>query len=119
MYVQRIDTTDPAALEAALEAAPLGTPAHIEPADGEHLTVTRVPGGWYLPGDVAVASRDVADGRPRAVSLLRDAAYGGEEGWLVLADQDPDEARGVAAWAEAQREYLPPEWAIEEARARF
>ncbi|MGZ8741672.1 MAG: hypothetical protein ACXWXO_01990 [Nocardioides sp.] len=64
--------SDPAALEAALEAAPLDTVAQVTTVDGERLTVQRVPGGWYLEGDVVVASGDIADAGPRAVSLLRD-----------------------------------------------
>lgn len=65
-----LDTTDPAALEAALDAAPLHTLARVVTADGQVLTISRVPGGWHLEGDLAVSSGDVADGRPRAVSLL-------------------------------------------------
>jgi len=65
-----IDTSIPATLEEALDAAPLGTRAPVTIADGsETLTVMRVPGGWYLPGDLTVTSGDIADARPRAVSL--------------------------------------------------
>lgn len=71
MYLQHLSVSDPAALETALEAAPLDTVARVTTADGESLTVHRVPGGWYLPGDVVVASGDIADGEPRAVSVLR------------------------------------------------
>lgn len=70
--MHHLSVSDPAALEAALEAAPLDTTARVTTADGERLTVRRVPGGWYLPGDVVVASGDIAYAEPRAVSLLRD-----------------------------------------------
>ncbi|GAA1962818.1 hypothetical protein GCM10009798_23240 [Nocardioides panacihumi] len=78
MYVQNLDTTDPAALEAALEAAPLDTLGQVT-VDGQTHNIQRVTGGWYLPGDVVVTSGDVADGRPDAVSLLRDEDYRGED----------------------------------------
>lgn len=66
-----LDVTDPAALEAALEALPEGTAVRVTGEGGEHV-VHRVPGGWYLPGDVVVASGDVADGRPSGVVVLGD-----------------------------------------------
>ncbi|MEE3127068.1 MAG: hypothetical protein VX494_07630 [Actinomycetota bacterium] len=62
--------SDPAALEVALEEAPLDTLAQVVTSGGEPLTVVRVPGGWYLPGDMAVASADVAWAGPREVALL-------------------------------------------------
>jgi hypothetical protein len=65
-----LDTTDPAALEAALEAQPPGTVAHVR-LRGEVLTIRRVDGGWYLPGDLVITSGDVADGRPDAVEVVR------------------------------------------------
>jgi len=80
MHVQDLDVTDPAALEAALDAAPLDTLARVETAGGETLTVVRVPGGWHLPGDLTVTSGDVAEGGPRAVSLLLDQDYR-SSGW--------------------------------------
>jgi hypothetical protein len=114
MQVQDLDTTDPAALEAALDAAPLHTLARVVTSDGQVLHVHRVPGGWHLEGDLTVASGDIADGRPSAVSLLLGEDFRGDEGWQILADPD------VAAWAQAQRsEYLSPETAIERARAAF
>lgn len=64
-----LDTTDPTALEAALEALPVGTVARVVIATGETLDITRCPGGWYLDGDLAVASADVAEGRPTRVSV--------------------------------------------------
>jgi len=67
-----LDTSDPDRLEAQLEAAPLGTCARIEHEDGAVFHVYRTPGGWYLPGDMAVASRDVVDGEPVSVALLDD-----------------------------------------------
>lgn len=81
MDVQNLDTSDPAALEEALEAAPLHTLARVVTAGGETFDVQRVPGGWYLPGDVVVASGDVAEGQPRAVSLLPDEDYRGEDAY--------------------------------------
>ena len=95
MHVRHLSVADPEALEAALEAAPVGTVARVTTPDGVRLYPRRVPGGWYLPGDMAVASADVVAGQPRAVALLRD-------------DLD--------AWAEeAQGEYLPPVLEIEQA----
>lgn len=68
--MKHLDVTDPATLETALEAAPLGTLARVTIADGsETLSVRRVPDGWYLEGDLTVTSGDIADARPRAVSL--------------------------------------------------
>jgi hypothetical protein len=68
--VRDLDTTDPVALEAALDALPVGTVARVVTASGETLDVTRCPGGWYLDGDLAVTSGDVADGRPARVSVM-------------------------------------------------
>ena len=102
--MRNLTTSDPAALEAALEAAAMGTIARVTLADGERLKIYRVQGGWHLPGDVVVASGDVADGRPRAVTL---AEPGG---------QAPD----LAELADALRgEYLSPPEAIARARALF
>ncbi|HEV8056003.1 MAG TPA: hypothetical protein VGP51_05910 [Nocardioidaceae bacterium] len=107
MHTQNLDTTDPVALEAALEAAPLHTLARVESAEGEVFLIHRVPGGWHLPGDLTVTSGDVAEGRPTAVSMLMDEDYRHDEGLMLLAEIDPDDARDVATWAEAQRsEYL-------------
>ncbi len=103
MHTQNLATTDPAALEAALEAAPIDTLARVESAEGEVFLIHRVPGGWHLPGDLTVTSGDVADGRPSAVSLLMEEDYRQDEGLAVLADLDPEDARDVATWAEAQR----------------
>lgn len=63
-------------LEAWLEALPEGTWVEVTVA-GEALRVVRVPGGWWLPGDLVVASGDVADGRPEGVAVLGAAV----EGW--------------------------------------
>lgn len=103
MYVQNLDVTDPTALEAALEAAPLDTLARVVTAGGERLTVRRVPGGWDLPGDLAVASADVAAGEPRAVALLlREDYRGGSDGLAEYADIDPEDAASLRAWREAR-----------------
>lgn len=83
-----LDATDPAALEAVLDALPEGTWIEVE-TEGETFLVQRVPGGWVLPGDVVIASGDVADGRPERVEVLGDDGR------------------------------LPPEQAIAEARAVF
>ena len=64
-----LDTTDPTALEADLEATPLGTVARVR-VSGEVHVIRRVVGGWHLPGDLVIASGDVADGRPDAVEVL-------------------------------------------------
>ena len=74
MHTQNLDTTDPLALEAALEAAPLHTLGRVVNDSGTFI-IHRVPGGWYLPGDLTVTSGDVADGRPTAVSMLMDEDY--------------------------------------------
>lgn len=85
-----IDTTDPARLEAALEALPLGA-AVLVTAGGASHTIHRVPGGWWLDGDLTVASGDVADGRPAEVEVVDpfgdDPVPGGRE-W---ADAGHDE----------------------------
>lgn len=65
-----LDTTDPIALEAALEATPVGAVAHVRSQEGDVFTLHRVDGGWYLPGDLVITSGDVADGRPAAVEVL-------------------------------------------------
>jgi hypothetical protein len=67
--VRDLDTTDPIALEAALDAVSPGTVARVVTATGETLAMTRCPGGWYLDGDLVVTSGDVADGRPARVSV--------------------------------------------------
>lgn len=69
MHVQHLDVTDPTALEAALEAAPLHTVARVTTPAGETFDLTRTASGWYLPGDVVIASADVVEGRPVAVAL--------------------------------------------------
>lgn len=67
----RLDVVDIAALHAALEALPEGTWVAVTVA-GEDLRVVRVPGGWHMPGDLTVASSDVAEGCPDAVEVLGD-----------------------------------------------
>jgi hypothetical protein len=67
--VTALDFSDPVALEAALEAQPDGCWADVT-VEGERLLTVRVPGGWHLPGDLTVASSDVADGRPPRVEVL-------------------------------------------------
>ncbi len=92
---RRLDTTDPERLEAALEALPTGAAVRVV-TDGEEHVVHRVPGGWYLPGDVAVASADVAEGRPTLVEVVDP---GGDDPDLdALAEE---EARGRLSPAEA------------------
>ena len=98
-----LDTADPARLEAALEALPRGTAVRVSAGGAAHI-IHRVPGGWYLPGDLAVASADVAQGRPDEAEVLDpfgdDPAY--DEGALLqVADDDPEEAAGLRAWASA------------------
>lgn len=66
-----LDVRDPAALEAALEAQPEGCWVEVL-VKGERLFVVRVPGGWYLPGDLTVASADIVGGRPTRVDVLGD-----------------------------------------------
>lgn len=62
---------------ARLEAAPMGALAMVQVRGGELLPIERVPGGWYLDGDVVVASADVAEGA--------------EEVWLICGDDPFDE----------------------------
>jgi hypothetical protein len=85
MIVQDLDVTDPTRLEAALDAAPQGTLARVLTGEGEPLLARRVPGGWHLPGDVAVASADVAGGAPRAATLLLDDGRPATAGYLAPA----------------------------------
>jgi hypothetical protein len=104
MYEHELDVSDPTTLEAEMEAAPQGTPARVTTAAGETLAVTRSPGGWHLDGDLTVTSGDVAEARPRAVTLLlRPDCDGDDEGLTLLADVDPDEAAGLRAWRDARR----------------
>lgn len=101
-----LDVRDPAALEAALEALPLGEWVEVETV-GEVFRLVRMPGGWHLPGDLTVASGDVVDGHPARVVLLGNL-FGEDPGDLTgrqpttdtdsealeyLWDEDPDEAR--------------------------
>lgn len=79
MVGKRLDVSDAAALEAALEAAEPGALAHVTTGEGEDFVLQRVEGGWYLPGDVVVTSGDVADGRPTAVHLWARPEYRGED----------------------------------------
>src|SRR4051794_15791617 len=65
-----MDYGERVALEAALEAAEMGTLALVETAAGDQYVVERVPGGWHLEGDVVVTSGDVAGGDPRGVHFL-------------------------------------------------
>lgn len=85
---RRIDTADVDRLEAALEALPQGAAARVV-AGGEEHVVHRVPGGWYLPGDVVVTSGDIAGGHPTLVEVVDP---GGDDPDLdALAEE---EARG-------------------------
>lgn len=77
--MQHLDTTDAARLEEQLEAAAPGTVARVTAADGEEHVVHRVPGGWYLPGDLAVTSGDIAGAEPTAVALLGQVERFGED----------------------------------------
>jgi len=76
--VSTIDVTDPGALEAALDAVPEGQWVEVDTA-GEAARLVRVFGGWYLPGDLVVASGDVAGGRPLRVEVLGGDPVGGLE----------------------------------------
>jgi hypothetical protein len=67
--VTALDPRDPVALEAALEAQTEGRWAEVT-VEGERLLIVRVSGGWHLPGDLAVSSGDIVDGRPTAVVIL-------------------------------------------------
>ena len=49
-----LDVTDPARLEAALEAIEVGTPGYVTTSTGEEYLIHRVSGGWHLPGDLTV-----------------------------------------------------------------
>jgi hypothetical protein len=100
--MQHLDTTDLDRLEAALDAAPPGTLARVV-TDGQTYLLHRVNGGWHLPGDVVIASGDVADGRPSAVTLLDadDRRRGDEEGLMLLAEIHPQDAADVRAWRDA------------------
>lgn len=88
-----LDAQDPSALEAALDGLPVGTWVEVTTAR-ETFRLRRVPGGWYLPGDVVVASGDVVDGRPESVRVLNDAD---EKTLLPLGDSDPEEAAALRA----------------------
>lgn len=92
-----LDPRDPAALELALEAQPEGSWAEVT-VGGERLLIVRVPGGWHLPGDLAVASADVAAGRPAAVEML------GEDGRLP-APAAIERARMSFARARVERDW--------------
>lgn len=65
------DITDPAALKTALDALPLDHWIDVT-TNGETFRLVRVPGGWHVPGDLVIASGDVADGRPVSVEVLGD-----------------------------------------------
>lgn len=67
-----LDTRDLDALEAALDATPPGTVARVHGAEGEWHVIHRVDGGWYLVGDLVIASADIAEGRPTVVEILSD-----------------------------------------------
>ena len=56
------------------------------------VRLVRVPGGWHLPGDVVIASGDVADGRPESVEVLGD-----------LFGEDPGDVEGWASFASDRR----------------
>jgi hypothetical protein len=93
-----LDVSDPAALEAALEALPEGQLVEVT-CDAGAFGLVRVPGGWWLPGDLAIATADVVDGCPSRVEVR--GLFGDDpvptsdtdsEALLLLADVDPDEA---------------------------
>lgn len=76
-----LDVSDLSALEVALDAVPVGTWIEVVTA-GETFRLQRVPNGFYLPGDVVIASGDICDGHPSSVEVidfekrLEDASYG-------------------------------------------
>ncbi|MGN6253363.1 MAG: hypothetical protein ACTHNS_16285 [Marmoricola sp.] len=95
------EANDPAPLAAALDALPEGTWVEVGVAGETHLIV-RVPGGWHLPGDLAVASADVAEGRPERVEVLGPDDHLPPEQAVARARDalarmaDPSEADAVA-----------------------
>ena len=97
-----LDVTDLAALEAALEALPLGQWVDVVTAGETHRLIR-------VPGDLTIASGDVVDGAPTTVVVLGDLSGEGpvplvgergptipatdtdSESLLLLADADPVE----------------------------
>jgi hypothetical protein len=79
--VKTLDVQDLSALEAALDAVPEGVWIEVITA-GERFLLRRVSGGYYLPGDLVIASGDVCQGKPESVEVidfekrLADASYG-------------------------------------------
>ena len=67
--MKSLDVHDLSALEAALDAVPLDHWVEVTTA-GETFRLQRVPGGFVLPGDVVIASGDIADGKPSRVRVL-------------------------------------------------
>jgi hypothetical protein len=93
--VSVLDCSDPAALERALDALPLGTWVLVVAAGERHL-LQRVPGGLHLRGDLTVhltAELDDLDsvGWVEA-GRLRDEV----QAWLDLFGEDP--AKEWKAW---------------------
>lgn len=92
---------DPAALEAELEALPEGCWIEVE-AGGETYLVLRVPGGWHLPGDLTVASGDVAEGRPSRVEVLGDDGHLPPEQTIAEAREAFTRAKAAEDWGAAE-----------------
>jgi hypothetical protein len=96
-----VNATDLIALKAALDAVPLGHWIEVE-TDGELFRLVRVPGGWYLPTDVVIASADVLCwARTRTTmskTMCRQCESGAEaaESADVLADDERE------AWVQRQ-----------------
>lgn len=89
-----LDCSDRAALVRDLEALPEGTWVHVV-TDGQRHLLRRVPGGWHLTGDMAVASEDVADGEPTHVEVLGLDDHLPPEEAIAEARRGLDVARAV------------------------
>lgn len=72
--MKTLDVHDLSALEVALDAVPLGDWIEVVTA-GETFRLQSVPGGYYLPGDVVIASGDICDGHPTHVEVI-EKPYG-------------------------------------------
>jgi len=59
-----------------LDAVPEGHWIEVT-TNGETFRLVRVPGGWYLPGDVVIASGDIP---PVSVEVLGEDPYDERDG---------------------------------------
>lgn len=68
-------------IEATLRAEPVGAKAIVQVDGGEMFLIEKVhEDGWYLEGDLVVASADVAEGAERVWLLFgEDQPLTGEE----------------------------------------